>query len=58
MNLERVQRVISNRLGELPIQEKGATFTPAGVKREEKSGDVPENNGYTESYPLHLPNLK
>jgi len=49
MKLERVKRVISQALGELPIQEKGATFKPAGIKRETKAGEVPENTGYTES---------
>jgi hypothetical protein len=49
MKLERVQRVISATLGELPIQEKGASFKPAGKKRETKAGEVPENTGYTES---------
>lgn len=49
MQLERVQRVISTNLGELPIQEKGATFKPAGKKRETKAGEVPENTGYTVS---------
>lgn len=49
MKLERVQRVISSTVGELPIQEKGATFKPAGKKRETKTGEVPENTGYTES---------
>jgi hypothetical protein len=49
MRLERVQRVISSKLGELPLQEKGATFKPAGEKRETKTGEVPENTGYTVS---------
>ena len=49
MKLERVQRVISANVGELPIQEKGATFKPAGKKRETKPGEVPEHTGYTES---------
>ncbi|GMO64692.1 MAG: hypothetical protein Ta2A_12430 [Treponemataceae bacterium] len=49
MKLERVKRVISQAHGELPIQEKGATFKPAGIKRETKTGEVPENTGYTES---------
>ena len=49
MELERVQRVISSKLGELPVQEKGATFKPAGQKRETKVGEVPENTGYTVS---------
>jgi hypothetical protein len=49
MKLERVQRVTSANVGELPIQEKGATFKPAGKKRETKTGEVPEHTGYTES---------
>jgi len=48
MKLERVHRVISSKLGELPLQEGGSTFKPAGVKRETKAGEVPENTGYTE----------
>ena len=52
MLLEKVHRVISQAIGELPIQEKGAIFKLAGVKRTEKIGDVPENNGFTESYTL------
>jgi hypothetical protein len=48
MKLERVRRVISSVLGELPLQEGGSTFKPAGVKRETKAGEVPENTGYTE----------
>jgi hypothetical protein len=50
MKLEKVHRVVSHMLGELPIQENEATFIPAGVKRKEIAGDIPENNGYTESY--------
>jgi len=50
MRLERVEKVISMKLGELPLQEKGASFIPAGIKRKMESGDVPENTGYTESY--------
>jgi len=48
MKLERVHRVISARLGELPLQEGGSTFKPAGKKRETKAGEVPQNTGYTE----------
>jgi hypothetical protein len=48
MKLERVHRVISTTLGELPLQEGGSTFKPSGVKRETKAGEVPENTGYTE----------
>jgi len=50
MQLERVKSVSSAKFGELPIQEKGATFRPAGTERKTKPGDVPENTGYTESY--------
>jgi hypothetical protein len=49
MKLERIKRVVSATFGELPLQEKGGTFRPAGVKRETKNGEVPENTGYTES---------
>jgi hypothetical protein len=48
MKLERVHQVISSKLGELPLQEGGSTFKPAGVKRETKAGEVPENTGFTE----------
>jgi hypothetical protein len=48
MKLERVHKVTSSALGELPLQEGGSTFKPAGVKRETKAGEVPENTGYTE----------
>ena len=48
MKLARVHRVISSKLGELPLQEAGGSFKPAGVKRETKAGEVPENTGYTE----------
>jgi hypothetical protein len=58
MKLERVKRVISAALGELPIQEKGAEFQPAGTKRETKAGEVPENTGYTESQTFAVLTLK
>jgi hypothetical protein len=48
MKLERVHKVISSAKGELPLQEGGSTFKPAGVKRETKAGEVPEHTGYTE----------
>jgi hypothetical protein len=48
MKLERVHRVILSALGELPLSEGGSTFKPAGVKRETKTGEVPENTGCTE----------
>jgi hypothetical protein len=58
MKLERVQRVISAKLGELPLQEKGAEFTPAGEKRETKTGEVPENTGYTVTQTFAVLKLK
>jgi len=48
MKLERVLRVTSSVLGELPLQEGGSTFRPAGVKRKTWAGDMPENAGFTE----------
>jgi hypothetical protein len=48
MKLERVHRVISSTHGELPLQEAGSTFKPAGKKRDVKVGEAPENTGYTE----------
>jgi len=48
MRLERVHRVISTRLGELPLREGGSTFKPAGKRRETHAGEVPENTGFTE----------
>jgi hypothetical protein len=49
MKLERVHRVISSAVGELPLQAGGSTFKPAGIKRDTKIGEVPENTGYTET---------
>jgi hypothetical protein len=48
MKLEKVKRVVSGTLGELPLQEGGSTFKPAGMKRDTKAGEVPENTGYVE----------
>jgi len=48
MRLERVHRVISARLGELPLREGNSTFKPAGKSRETRAGEVPENTGFTE----------
>ena len=48
MRLEGVHRVTSSAKGELPLQEGGSTFKPAGIKRETKAGEVPENTGCTE----------
>jgi len=49
MRLERVHRVISGNLGELPLREGGSTFTPAGKRRTTHAGEVPANTGFTEA---------
>lgn len=49
MNLNKIVKVISNEVGDLPLKEGGATFKPSGFKRETQSGEVPENTGYIES---------
>ncbi|MDR2509712.1 MAG: phage tail tube protein [Spirochaetaceae bacterium] len=56
--LERVHRVISANLGELPLQKGGSTFRPAGKLRDIKEGEVPENTGYTVSQQGAELNLK
>jgi len=48
MRLERVHRVISSTLGELPLREGGSTFQPAGKRRDTHAGEVPANTGFTE----------
>jgi hypothetical protein len=48
MRLNRVHRVISTALGELPLREGGSTFKPAGRRRDTHAGEVPENTGFTE----------
>jgi len=48
MRLERVHRVVSTNLGELPLREGASTFKPAGKRRETRAGEVPENTGFTE----------
>jgi len=49
MKLERVHRVISAALGELPLREGNSTFQPAGKRRTTHAGEVPENTGFTEA---------
>ncbi|QQO10321.1 phage tail tube protein [Breznakiella homolactica] len=49
MILNKVKRVISSVLGELPLKEGGGTFKPGAYKRETQLGEVAENTGYTES---------
>jgi hypothetical protein len=58
MKLEKVYKVVSHKMGVLPIQANGATFRPAGVKRKSHAGDVPENSGFTESPALASSKLK
>jgi len=48
MRLERVHRVNSTLLGDLPLREGGSTFKPAGKRRGTRAGEVPENTGFTE----------
>jgi hypothetical protein len=49
MELKKVRRVISSILGELPLKEGGATFTPAAAKRETQGAEVAENIGFVET---------
>ena len=49
MKLDKVYRVISAELGELPLKEGGAQFTPSGFKRETQVAEVAENIGFVET---------
>ena len=49
MKLNKVYRVISAQLGELPIKEGGGTFKPGSFKRETQGAEVAENIGYVET---------
>ena len=49
MKLNKVFRVISSILGELPIKEGGGTFKPASFKRETQGAEVAENIGFVET---------
>jgi hypothetical protein len=49
MKLNKVYRVISSNLGDLPLKEGGGTFKPAAFKRETQGAEVPENIGYVET---------
>jgi hypothetical protein len=49
MKLNKVIRVISSILGELPLKEGGGTFTPSSFKRETQGAEVAENIGYVET---------
>lgn len=48
MKLAKVKRVISSKLGELPLKEKGGTFKPSSYKRDTVNAEVHENIGFTE----------
>ena len=49
MKLNKVYRVISSTLGELPLKEGGGTFKPGSFKRETQGAEVAENIGFTET---------
>ena len=49
MKLNKVTRVVSSTLGELPIKEGGGTFKPGAFKRETQGAEVAENIGYVET---------
>ena len=49
MKLNKVNRVISTALGELPLKEGGGTFKPSSFKRETQGAEIAENIGYTET---------
>ena len=49
MKLNKVYRVISSELGELPLKEGGGTFKPSSFKRETQGAEVAENIGFTET---------
>ena len=49
MKLNKVYRVISSILGELPLKEGGGTFKPGSFKRETQGAEVAENIGFTET---------
>lgn len=47
--LNNIRTVSVPSIGKLPLADKGNTFTPSGVKREHKSGRLPEDGGFTEA---------
>lgn len=49
MELDKIKRVMSSVLGELPLKADTATFKPSGSKRETQEGEVCENTGFVES---------
>ena len=49
MKLFKVKRVISAKLGELPLKESGNTFKPSSYKRETQGAEIHENIGYVET---------
>jgi hypothetical protein len=49
MKLNKVVRVVSAALGELPLAADSTTFKPSMMKKEDKLAEVAENIGYTES---------
>ena len=49
MKLNKVYRVVSSVLGELPLKEGGGTFRPSGFNRETQGAEVAENIGFIET---------
>ena len=49
MKLQKVRRVISAELGELPLKENGGTFTASAFARETQNAETHENMGYVEN---------
>lgn len=49
MKLQKVVRVVSGLVGELPIQDGGGSFKPQMYKRDTKVGETPNSTGFVES---------
>lgn len=47
--LNNIRTVSVPSIGKLPLSDKPGTFTPSGVKRDPKSGRLPEDGGFLES---------
>ncbi len=49
MKLQKVKRVVSASMGELPLKAKGGTFRPSSYTRETQNAETHENIGFTET---------
>ena len=49
MKLQKVKRVTSAALGQLPLKENGGTFRPSSYKRETQNAELHENIGFSET---------